>query len=130
MGRYTWEEAKELHYKLWDEIYKKGLNAKWKTDTGKEHPVVNECYCCDVAGIGEWLRESYYVRGKAPCIKRADNCPIKWITRRAKGNKAPCECEGSLFYRWDRLLSSDKERLKELAAQIRDLPWRKKRGRR
>jgi hypothetical protein len=117
-SRYTWEEAKELHYKLWDELAQSGTSYKFETRTYPKYPAINDCYCCEVV----------WENGCLPCTSNASLCPIKWtwktIFSKLYDNDTPCEYPGTLYTKWKKSL--DPEERKRLAAKIRDLSWRLK----
>jgi hypothetical protein len=104
----TLDEAKELHYQLWDWLYQTGCNEKeewpeWEENGGKIRGVEAYCFVCEMT-------------------KTCETCPVDWVL-----TKRCCEAEwagdkSGYFTLWCTALSTKLR--KKYAKIIRDLPWK------
>ncbi|MFB3926756.1 MAG: hypothetical protein ACE14T_11950 [Syntrophales bacterium] len=98
----TFENAHKYHVELWNWLAETGSRGKddwprWDFNGGDMSDIESLCFACEF------------------CNDECGNCPIEW-----GGN----DCmQGGLYVEW---LHADEKKRTELAAQIRDLPWREK----
>ena len=103
----TIKTAMRRHRELWGWLALTGGKykrywPKWKENGGKYPEVIKLCFACKMAG-----------EGGGHC----DDCPIEW-----PGGKCENDDYSGLYEEW--CYTQSKARRKELAAQIRDLPWK------
>lgn len=109
------------HIELWDYLTQTGTPIKSFVPIIMEFRPVNGCFACVEAGLEyEETNEEYAIRKH--CMA---HCPIDW-TPFAEITDAytPCETPGTPYAQWWN--SEDPEERKQLAAVVRDLPWRKR----
>jgi|GEM_PF-6919482 len=111
MSTLTLAQAKAGHYALWDWLAETGCRdqAAWPGWAEYTQVAVNYCFACTI----EYWRP--YGR------RRCSNCPIAW-----PGGASCCEiADGNeaIFSQWED--ADDIDTRRALAAQIRDLPWKK-----
>ena len=109
MDELTLEQAQEGHRALWNWLAETGSDVKLNWPGWENYNTTPRacCFACEIA------------KQKAGMDYYCGSCPLVWPGDDENCNK---EDEDGLWYQWS--IENDTARRKELAAQIRDLPWK------